>query len=60
MAKKIKYSKLKLEILDLFGTLSIEEIIGNLQVRNLIEDIGKSLTEISMVEYWHSTHNKGQ
>lgn len=60
MAKNSKYSKLKLEIMDLFGALSIEEIISNLKVRTLIEDIGKSLSEISIVEYWHSTQNKGQ
>ena len=45
-----KYSKLKEEIMDLFGTISVDEIIINKPLSKLMVNISNSLSGISIVE----------
>ena len=43
------YLKVKEEFLELCGVISVEELIVNEQATRLIEDIGKSLQDISLI-----------
>lgn len=45
-----RYSKLKEEVMELFGTISVEELISNKPLSNLITEIVGSLEGISIVE----------
>ena len=50
MRMERKYSKLKEEIMDLFGTISVDEIIINKPLSKLMVNISNSLSGISIVE----------
>ena len=50
----IRHSNLKEEVLDLFGSLSVEEIIKNHNLQLAIADISKNLQSISIVEKYNS------
>lgn len=52
-----RYSKLKEEIMDLFGTISVDEIITNKPLSKLMSDIANSLGDISVIERYHSKEN---
>lgn len=43
-----RYSKLKEEIMDLFGTISVEEIIKNRNLSRVLKEISSSLDHISI------------
>jgi len=43
-----RYSKLKEEIMDLFGTISVEEIIKNKNLSRVLKEISSSLDHISI------------
>lgn len=47
---KRQYSGIKREIMDLFGVISIEEIVRNRPVVNLMEEISDSLSGISLIK----------
>ncbi len=47
---KKHYVRVKKEIMDLFGNISVEEIVRNKPITDLIEDISKSLEEVSLVK----------
>lgn len=47
---KKHYVRVKREIMDLFGNISVEEIIRNRAITDLIEDISSSLDEVSLVK----------
>lgn len=44
-----KYSKLKEEIMDLFGEISVEEIISNRPLSYLLNDLTTTLDQISIL-----------
>ena len=44
------YVQVKREIMDLFGNISVEEIVRNRAITDLIEDISSSLDEISLIK----------
>lgn len=52
-----RYSKLKEEIMDLFGTISVDEIIKNKPLSKLMSEIANSLGDISVIERYHPKEN---
>lgn len=52
-----RYAKIKEEVMDLFGTISVEEIITNKPLSKLIGDIANSLDGISIIEHYNTKEN---
>ena len=52
-----RYSKLKEEVMDLFGTISIEEIVCNRPLSKLMREIALSLDNISIIERYNTKEN---
>jgi len=52
-----RYSKLKEEVMDLFGTISIEEIIRNRPLSKLMSEIATSLEDVSIIEQYKPKEN---
>ena len=52
-----RYAKIKEEVMDLFGTISVEEIISNKPLSKLIGDIANSLDGISIIERYNTKEN---
>lgn len=47
---KKHYMRVKREIMDFFGDISVEEIVRNRPITDLIQDISNSLEEVSLVK----------
>lgn len=45
-----RYSKLKEELMDLFGTISVEELIANRPLSNLFEEITYYLSDFTTLK----------
>lgn len=52
-----RYSKLKEEVMDLFGTISIEEIVCNRPLSKLMKEIALTLDNISIIERYNTREN---
>ena len=44
------YARIKREIMDLFGNISVEEMVRNGTVTDLVQDISSLLEEISLIK----------
>ncbi|GEM_PF-5657640 len=46
------HSRVKEELMDLFGTISVDEIIANEGLTSIITDISKTLKNVSILDHY--------